>query len=608
MMRKHSSRIETGASSSCCGCCYCSKKVKIALCVLLWAVILTIVAIILAVIIKAATIQDPYVRLVLSDEEPKFMNATEEDILARSNRLVEAIAIKTISFSAEELSLEAMEVFGVYLETTFPLSHNSSAISFTPVNTHSRLYRVEGTEDTLNPYFLTAHMDVVPEGDLEKWAHDPFEAGIVTDDADGKQYIFGRGTMDDKHSVLAIMEVLEYRVKHKQMPKRTFYIGFGHDEEVSGYQGASEIAKVMRSELDSRGEELDFLLDEGMFVLQDVFPGVSDPLIYIGVAEKGWALVDLDVEGQQTHSSTPPRESSIGILAHGVANIEDNIQPSMFGTGPEVDTVRYGAPHANFLYKMALGNLWLFNEVIAMVFAASPDTDSVQRTTTAVTMIDAGVKENIVPPKAHAVINHRIHPSDSIEEVLERNRKNANDERVKITLRDYFPPTNIAPYENDVIPFQIIANSAMEVLPSAHPVPGLMVANTDTVHYGNLTQNIYRFTPVVNLPVDITRFHGIDERISVENYNQVVQFFYRMMENADQDIKSRPSPAEVLITPAVAPSEEVGESLGVNMTNDTVPAADYYEEENNLDYVEQNATDIITHVDHLVENSTINEL
>ncbi|TRY64118.1 hypothetical protein TCAL_00447 [Tigriopus californicus] len=569
MMRKHSSHIEAGSSSCCSGTCYCSKKVKVTICVVIWTVIAVIVALILAVIIKAATLQELFERMELgARDDPVFMSATEQEILERSQRLVDAISYRTISFSGTNLSLEAMTDFGTFLERVFPNLHDSDFVTFTPINTYSRLYRIEGTEKTLNPYLLCAHMDVVPEGDFDLWTHDPFDAGIVTE-SDGQDYIFGRGAIDDKHAVLGIMEALEYKVVNKEQPKRTFYIGFGHDEEVSGYLGAAEISITLEKMLKDNGEELDFLLDEGMFVVADIIPGINVPLIYIGVAEKGWAVVDLDAEGDQVHSSTPPLESSIGILAHGVANMEDNKQPSMFGKGPEIDTLRYAAPHATFLLKMILGNLWLFSGLVSSALELSSQTDSIQRTTTAVTIFNAGVKENVVPSQAHAVVNHRIHPSDNLEDVLELDRENAD--RVKVTLRDSFPPSEVSSYSNDVIPFQIVVNSALEVFPDAKPVPGLMVANTDTFHYKNLTDKIYRFTPVYNLPEDIARFHGIDERISVDIYSKVVQFYYRLMVNADFDVKIAPT-AQVEVKP-----EEVEEFLEI------LEESDYESPINNTD-------------------------
>lgn len=231
------------------------------------------------------------------------------------------------------------------------------------------------------------------------------------------------------------MEALEYLVKENKRPKRTFYLGFGHDEEVGGDQGAANIATELKEELESRGEKLGFVLDEGMFVMEDLFPGVDDPVIYIGVSEKGWATVDLHVEGEQGHSSTPPRESTIGILANGVRKLEENRHPNKFGEDVEKVSIDYAAPHANFIYKFAMGNLWLTEPFVAMVFAADKDTDAVIRTTNAITIFDAGIKDNVMPSEASAVVNHRIHPADSIEEVLERDEEYVDDERIKVTLR-----------------------------------------------------------------------------------------------------------------------------------------------------------------------------
>ena len=75
----------------------------------------------------------------------------------------------------------------------------------------------------------------------------------------------------------------------------------------------------------------------------------------------------LEVSGVQGHSSTPSKESAIGILAHAVSNLEDEHQPSRFGDGVEYDTMEYIAPYANFGFKMVLGNLWLFGGLVSKV-------------------------------------------------------------------------------------------------------------------------------------------------------------------------------------------------------------------------------------------------
>lgn len=530
--KHHSSYGGESGSSVCCGCCYCSKTTKAVCCTAIWLPVLVLAGLVLAVLINTALISDPYERMQLASNASMMdVETGRED---RIERFMGAIAIETISYSPSNLSLTETAELIDYIEAKFPLVHGTpDVVTRTVVNGHSLLYKVVGEEEgTLNPYLLTAHLDVVPPGDYSAWTRDPWGERA---DHEGEDTIYGRGTIDDKHSVFGILEALEYRLANGERPARSFYIAFGHDEEVSGHEGAAHIAEELKTVL-KPGEKIDFLLDEGMFVMKDIFPGVTDPLIYIGVAEKGWATVELEVEGVQGHSSTPPRESAIGILSNAIAKLEAHRQPSRFGTGPEVETVKYAAPHASFILKMALSNLWLFSNIVASVFGAAPDTDAVQRTTTAVTIVRGGVKENIVPYEASAIVNHRIHTADSASKVLERDRKTVNDDRVSVNLKDYFEPTVVSPHSNDAVPFQAIVNSALDVFPNGHAVPGLMVANTDTIHYTNLTDKIYRFTPVYMLSEDTTLFHGIDERISVKNYDQVVQFYYRLMAHADSDI------------------------------------------------------------------------
>ena len=243
----------------------------------------------------------------------------------------------------------------------------SSFVTHQVVNKHSLLFKVEGSITTKNPYLLCAHLDVVPEGDASKWSRPPFSGEIYTDETDGLEYIFGRGAIDDKQAVIGILEALQFMIVEGEQPKRTFYIAFGHDEEVSGNQGAKAIAAVLEKKLQENGEVLDFILDEGMFVMDGVFPGVSDPVAYVGVVEKGWSEVNISVEAEQGHSSTPPRESAVGILSKAISNLEADRHPSKFGESVEYDTMAYVAPYASFTYKLILGNLWLFKPIVSMV-------------------------------------------------------------------------------------------------------------------------------------------------------------------------------------------------------------------------------------------------
>jgi carboxypeptidase PM20D1 len=303
--------------------------------------------------------------------------------------------------------------------------------------------------------------------------------------------------------------------------------------QVGGNEGALNIALLLQDLLEEQNQTLDFILDEGMFVTQGKMPGVDSPVIYIGVVEKGSATLELSVEGGQGHSSMPPRESTIGILSAGISNLEQNRHPPLFKQGPEYDTMEYLAPHASFLYKVVYSNLWLLSGALSSYISGLQTLDAIQRTTTAVTIFKAGIKENIMPDIATAIVNHRIHPTSNLEDVLNHDTDVMDDPRIKITVRDYFPPPRISPYSDDSLPFQIIASSALQVFPGGHVTPGTLVANTDTKHYLNFTDKIYRFSPAFLIGNDTSRIHGFNERISIDNFAQVVEFYFALMENAD---------------------------------------------------------------------------
>lgn len=324
---------------------------------------------------------------------------------------------------------------------------------------------------------------------------------------------------------------MEFFLKQGNKPKRSFYMAFGHDEEVKGFDGAKEIAKV----LTKRQLQLEFILDEGMTILNGLIPGVVQPIALIGTSEKGWIHLHLSVNQTGGHSSMPEKESCIGILSAAVARLESNPQPSMFGSGPEKDTFEHLAPYMNLPLKTLMTNLWLFSPLVSIFMSRKPATNALVRTTTAVTQFHAGIKDNVIPTSAQVTINHRVHPGQKLADVIEFDRQVVNDERVNIELVNQFEPHPISPTDDESFGYQNIKTSILQVWKSKDVVvsPGLMIANTDTVHYLHLSKSIYRFAPTFMYPEDLKRFHGHNERISIENYEEAVNFYYHLIMNSD---------------------------------------------------------------------------
>ncbi|KAF3697153.1 N-fatty-acyl-amino acid synthase/hydrolase PM20D1.2 [Channa argus] len=450
-----------------------------------------------------------------------------EELLANFK---EAIRIPTVSFSETESNTTALLEFGRLLRKAFPTVFSSSLVQHQYVANYSHLFWVQGSQPRLVPYLLLAHIDVVPASESDGWDAPPFSAKEI----DG--FIYGRGTIDNKSPVMSILQALEYLLKKGYAPRRGFYIGLGHDEEIHGYKGAVNIAHILKK----RGDQLSFVLDEGLAILDGVISGLEGPAALIGLSEKGSATIKLSVTMAPGHSSMPPRETSIGVLAAAVKRLEDNPMPRLFGHGPERGIFEHLAHKFRLPLKFIMSNLWLFSPLLGRMLERQPETNAFVRTTTAVTIFNAGVKVNVIPSLAEAYVNLRIHPAQSLQEVVDLVHSTVGDQRVKIELLDGFDPLPVSSADEKSFGFQIIKKTVLDMFPTVTVAPGICIGNTDSRHFKDLASDIYRFAPVWFKPGDAQRFHGINERISKRNYEELVAFYFSLIQNCD--IQKLPEP------------------------------------------------------------------
>jgi len=248
------------------------------------------------------------------------------------------------------------------------------------------------------------------EGD---WQVEPF-SGLVKDG-----FVWGRGSWDDKGNLMSQLEAVEMLLASGYHPARTVYLAYGADEEVSGARGAAQIAALLKE----RKVQLDFVIDEGLLVLDGVMPGIKQPTALIGVAEKGYMSVVLKVSATPGHSSMPPKQgtSAIAMMSAALKRLDDEQLPAgIRGVAFEMfDTL---APEMGGFSRVALSNLWLFGPVVQKQLEGAGSTNSMLRTTTALTIVNAGNKENVLPGRAEATVNFRILPGDTKEQVLEHVR------------------------------------------------------------------------------------------------------------------------------------------------------------------------------------------
>ncbi len=436
-----------------------------------------------------------------------------------AQRLGEAVRFQTVSIADSAKTNDALDAMHDWMEKTYPRVH---ATLHREIFGRSLVFTWTGSDSSAAPLVLMAHMDVVPvESSTEsKWAHRPFSGDV----SDG--YVWGRGTLDDKLNVIGELEAIEGLITSGFTPRRSVILSFGQDEESRG-SGAKAIATAFKA----RNIQPLMVVDEGGAVISGEVPGLDRPVALIGISEKGFVSVELVAEGAGGHASMPPLETATGIVAAAVAKLEQHQMPVRLSTvRSSMDAV---APEVSFGGRVALANMWLLGPFAKSYLARSPATNALVRTTTATTMFESGVKENVLSARARAVVNFRLLPGDWIAGVLAHVRKVVDDPRVVVrAISGGSEPSPVSDVSSPA--YALLARTIRETMPDAVVAPYVLVAGTDARHFTTVAQNVFRFSPMRMEKADLTRIHGTNERVGVDNLAELVAFYTRLVRNADR--------------------------------------------------------------------------
>lgn len=449
-----------------------------------------------------------------------------------AKHLAEALRCETVSYEAGDdrrADPREFEKLHALLERLYPLAH--AAMERRVVNRCSLVYKWPGRGSTDPPYACYGHLDVVPPGNVDEWSRPPF-SGDIAADRHGDRCVWGRGAIDDKNIVLGHFEAIEDLIGEGFAPTRDVYLCLGHDEEVGGREGAKRVCHELRAHFGV--ERLDFLLDEGLFVTTGVVPSHPAPVAMICVAEKGVANVKLTATSPPGHASVP-RPGALRALADAVGRIERSPMRSRGAIAAAMFRSIAGGFRGPL--RVVVANLWLFGPILTAALAATPETASIVRTTTAVTIFRSGEKKNVLPAEAVAWVNHRIHPADDVASVVAHDVRVVADETVAVELdeSDSAPASAVSPTDHAayarlracVLEFFGIDGDGK--VTGVAVAPSLFVAASDSKHFSSLTDNIYRFNPILlrKRPEEneLDRFHGYDERIAVDALATQVAFY-----------------------------------------------------------------------------------
>jgi carboxypeptidase PM20D1 len=437
--------------------------------------------------------------------------------------MVEAIRFKTVSTGdADTQDYVPFPKFVEWVANTYP--GIQQAMELTMFGQYTMLYKWQGEQASLKPVLLTAHYDVVPvvPGSEDNWQHPPFSGAI----ADG--YVWGRGTLDDKSAVVVMLEAATQLIDEGFVPQRTIYFSFSHDEEVGGPNGAANVVRYFKS----NNVQLAWSLDEGSFLSSDMLPGFDKPIASINVAEKGSLTLEIVASSAGGHSSLPEAEVSVDILAQALVRLRQHPLPGEI-EGIAAEMFETVAKEGSFIARFLMANKWLFGGMMNTQLSKNSYSNALIRTTTAPTMLRAGIKSNVIPPSASATVNFRLHPRDTPDSVLAHVVAAIDDDRVAVQLKNdgmYTLASSVSSRDSEG--YKAIAHVARQIFGDIIVVPGLTIAGTDSKHYLKVADDSYRFQYMMLTKEDSAGFHGTNERISIENLVQATQAYYLLMKQA----------------------------------------------------------------------------
>lgn len=435
------------------------------------------------------------------------------DLEQAAGRLSQAIQFRTVSgMDPEAVDAGPFEGFAAFLAEAYPLLHQK--LQKTIVNRHGLVYRWAG-KSREKPVLLTAHYDVVPAQD-EGWPFPPFSGTI----SEGR--VYGRGALDDKGSLIAILEAVTALLEQDYQPARDLWLAFGFDEEVGGREGAQQIAR----HFEQTGLRFDFVLDEGGAVADGSLMGIAPPIAVVGIAEKGNCSFELRFTGEEGHSSAPPAETAVSRMAAFISAVQRKpMKPRLTGTVKAM--MRTLAPHKRGIQRLVMGHPGLFAPMIIRSMLKNRQTAAMLRSIVAFTMASGGSAHNVLPEKASCTANVRVLEGDRPEDIVAGFRAHG----IPVDVRPIMVNAATRSSDTGAPGMQHLSRCIREVFPDALVMPYLMVGGTDCRYYEKVAANSYRFLPARLGEQELSLIHGRGESLSLENLERMIAFYKLFLSN-----------------------------------------------------------------------------
>ena len=422
--------------------------------------------------------------------------------------LSDMLKIKTVSYSDPVLEdSKSFIAFRDYIQNRYP---QIMKVATYELIERGMLFKIPGKASD-QPIVLMSHYDVVPAQD--GWKDNPF-SGNITD-----THIYGRGALDTKSSLNAIMEAMEHLLTLNKLFSQDIYLAFSGDEEIFG-NSAPSIVKTLKE----RGIKPYLVLDEGGAIVSKMFPGVREKAAVVGIAEKGFMNVRLTATSRGGHASTPPKDTPLTELSKAVVRLNNHPSFSLKMTEPVKALFDTLAPYSkSFGIRMLFSNLWLFMPLIKVIAKLSGgEFLSMFKTTQAFTIAKGSDAINVLPSEASMSINYRLRPGETSSIILDRISHIIKNPHIKIEALAISEATSTSLVDEA---FNKVKHAISQTWPHVLVAPYLMVATTDSRHYHEICDHVYKFSPMDVSKEDLKKIHGYDEDISIDNVVHGVNFY-----------------------------------------------------------------------------------
>ena len=445
-------------------------------------------------------------------------------------RLQQSITYKTISQDPRMLDTTAFDGFGQFLRSSYP--DLFATLTVDTFSTHTYFLHWPSPSPESKNYLFIAHQDVVPvdQKSLDQWHYPPFSGAFegAPGDSEGAEigYIYGRGTLDDKSSLMALMETLESLAFQNFQPAHNLYFCLGQDEEIGGQAGAALVAEHCRQ----TGLSFEAILDEGGIISTGSIPGLKEsPVALIGTAEKGYLSVEVSFNVAGGHSSMPNSQTAITQSAGFINDLSEGLFEPQFSQ-PLNGFIDHLAPEMPWTLKTVFANRYLTEPLLLNLYQKSHTGRALTNNTAVATIMASGIKDNVVPASARVVCNTRILPGTTPEDVLARYQALAAE--YGGTVEPYqnmgSAATNTSSTESE--DFVKLGQAVKEIFPEALVGPYLTIGGTDSKNFEGLSKNTYRFLPMTLSPDEVGGIHGTNERIDLEEYRKMVRWYTTLVQ------------------------------------------------------------------------------